>query len=206
MSNDVRVLHHELAAAQQTGPRAGLVAVLGLDLVDAQRQILVRRVQVLHEQREHLLVGRRQQEVVAAAVLQAEQVVAVLGPAVGQPRTARGAAAPGSGPPGSRPRPSPRGRCARRCGRRSSPSGSHVNPPGAARRMYPARTSSRWLGHLGVVGIVPQRAQEQRRHAQHGRRHRRCIRATAAILGASYLVHSTEEAWAPAHALFREWA
>ena len=33
----VRVLHHELAAAQQAGARAGLVTELGLDLIDHQR-------------------------------------------------------------------------------------------------------------------------------------------------------------------------
>src|SRR3954464_12584129 len=32
------------------------------------------------------------------------------------------------------------------------PSGSQVNPPGAARRMYPPRTSSRWLGTSASAG------------------------------------------------------
>ncbi len=78
----VGVLHHELAAAQQAGPRARLVAELRLDLVEVQRQVLVRAVQVLHEQGEHLLVRRREEEVVATSILQPEEVVAVLGPAV----------------------------------------------------------------------------------------------------------------------------
>ena len=38
----VAVLHHELAPAQHAGARPGLVAVLDLDLVDRQRQVLVR--------------------------------------------------------------------------------------------------------------------------------------------------------------------
>ena len=78
----VRVLHHELAAPQQARSWTRFVAVLGLDLVDVQRQVLVRAVQSLHEQGEHLLVGRRQQEVVAVAVAQAKQVVAVLDPPI----------------------------------------------------------------------------------------------------------------------------
>ena len=77
----VRVLHHELAVRATVRRGAGLVAVLGLDLVDRQRQVLVGAADVLDEEREHLLVGRRQQEVGALAILQAEEVVAVLGPA-----------------------------------------------------------------------------------------------------------------------------
>ena len=45
-----------------------------------QRQVLVAAVQVLDQQREHLLVRRREQHVGAPAVLEAEDVVAVLGP------------------------------------------------------------------------------------------------------------------------------
>ena len=80
----VRVLHDELAPAQEPGPRARLVAVLGLDLVERQRQVLVRRVQVLDQQREHLLVRRAEQVVGALAVLEPEDVVAVVGPAAGR--------------------------------------------------------------------------------------------------------------------------
>ena len=80
----VGVLHHELPAPQQPGSRTRLVPELRLDLVDDERQVLVRRVQVLHEQREHLLVRRRQDEVVEAAVLDAEHGVAVVGPATRQ--------------------------------------------------------------------------------------------------------------------------
>jgi formaldehyde-activating enzyme involved in methanogenesis len=79
----VRVLHHELAAAQDARAGTRLVAVLRLDLVDRQRQVLVRRVLALHEQREHLLVRGAEQEVVAAAVLEPEQAGAVLRPSVG---------------------------------------------------------------------------------------------------------------------------
>ncbi len=76
----VGVFHRELAAAQQSGAGAGLVAVLVLDLVDRQRQVFVRVVEVLHEQREDLLVRRGEQVVGALAVLQTEDAVAVLLP------------------------------------------------------------------------------------------------------------------------------
>ena len=76
----VRVLHHELATAQQAGTRPGLVAELRLDLEDAQRQVLVAAVQVLDEEGEHLLMGGGEHEVGALAVLDAEHAVAVLGP------------------------------------------------------------------------------------------------------------------------------
>ena len=79
----VGVLHHELPAAQQAGPRTRLVAVLRLDLVDRQRQVLVGGVEVLDQEREHLLVRRPEQVVGALAVVQPEDAVAVLGPAAG---------------------------------------------------------------------------------------------------------------------------
>ena len=79
----VAVLHRELAAAEQAGAGPRLVPVLGLDLVQRDRQVLVGAVEVLHQEREHLLVGGAEQEVVPAAVLEAEEVGAVLGPAAG---------------------------------------------------------------------------------------------------------------------------
>ena len=79
----VGVLHRELATPQQARAGARLVAVLVLDLVDRERQILVRRVQVLHEQREELLVRRGQEVVRVLAVLQAEDAVAVRLPSAG---------------------------------------------------------------------------------------------------------------------------
>ena len=79
----VRVLHQELAATQDAGAGAGLVAVLRLDLEQHQRQVLVRRVQVLDHEGEHLLVRRAEEIVVVAAVLESEEVVAVVGPASG---------------------------------------------------------------------------------------------------------------------------
>ena len=78
----VGILHDEFAAAQQACPGACLVAVLVLDLVDAQRQVLVRGVQVLDQQGEHFLVRGGQEVVVALAVLEPEDALAVFGPAV----------------------------------------------------------------------------------------------------------------------------
>jgi hypothetical protein len=66
--------------AQHARARPGLVAVLRLDLVEADRQVLVGREEVLHREREQLFVGRAEQVVGALAVLEPEDVVAVLGP------------------------------------------------------------------------------------------------------------------------------
>ena len=79
----IGILHHEFTTTQDARTRTRFIAVLRLDLVDVQRQILVRRVLALHHQGEHLFVRRTEQNVVALAVLQAEQVVAVFGPSVG---------------------------------------------------------------------------------------------------------------------------
>ena len=79
----VGILHDELASPEQTGAGAGLVAVFRLDLEEHQGQVLVGAVQVTHQKGEHLLVGGAEQHVIATAVLQPEQVLPVLGPAVG---------------------------------------------------------------------------------------------------------------------------
>ena len=162
----VGVLHHELPAAQQAGAGPGLVAVLRLDLVDAQRQVLVRRVQVLHEQREHLLVGRREEEVVAPPVDQPEHVVAVVVPAArGVVRLAREQGGevdllePGPvhlladdvldvavDEPAERQPGEPAG-------------GRPPDVPGAHEQTV--------AGNLGVGRVLAQRSQEQRRHPEH---------------------------------------
>ncbi len=78
----VGVLHDELAPAQDARPRPRLVAVLRLDLVQQQREVLVAAVLPLHRQREELFVGGPEEIVVVAAVLQPEHAVAVLRPPV----------------------------------------------------------------------------------------------------------------------------
>lgn len=80
----VRVLHQELAAAQDAGAGAGLVAVLGLDLVEDHGQVLVGRALVLDQEGEDLLVGGAEEVVAALAVVEAEQLGAVLLPAAGR--------------------------------------------------------------------------------------------------------------------------
>ena len=79
----IRVLHDELAPAQDARTRPGLVAILCLDLEQQQREVLVGAVLPLDGEGEQLLVGRPQQVVVHPAVLEPEHPVAVLGPAVG---------------------------------------------------------------------------------------------------------------------------
>ena len=89
----VGVLHHELATTQQAGAGTRLVAVLRLDLVDRERQVLVGAVEVLDDEGEHLLVRRTEQVVVALAVLQPEDVGAVLRPPTGRLVGSRGSRA-----------------------------------------------------------------------------------------------------------------
>ena len=182
----VRVLHHELAPAQQPGAGPRLVAELGLDLVDVQRQVAVRRVEILHEEREQLLVRRGEEEVVAAAVLEPEQVVAVLGPAVRDlvrlPRQERREVhllEPGGvhlladdvldvavdDPPERQPREPARCRTA-------DVAGPHEQPV---------------RGHLGVGRILAKGPQEQGRHPQHPGK----IPAAPDILGGRCLVCGT---------------
>ena len=79
----VGVLHDEFTATNQACTRAEFVTILGLNLVEGNRQILVGGVQVLDQQGEHFLMGRRQQVVGLMAILQTEDVVAILFPTVG---------------------------------------------------------------------------------------------------------------------------
>ena len=162
----VRVLHHELAPAQQPGARARLVTELRLDLEERQREVLVGRVEVLDEQREHFLVRRSEEEVCTPTIVEAEQRVAVLGPATARlvrlARQERGDVhllESGGGhllaydalevlehdPPEGEPRE------AARCGA-ADVAGPDEQP--VAR-------------HLGVGRVVAEGSQEQRRHPEH---------------------------------------
>ena len=73
----VRVLHQELAPAQQAEAGTQLVAVLPVDLVEVHRQVAVARVLVGDGRRDDLLRGRRQAEPGLLAVLEPEQLRAV---------------------------------------------------------------------------------------------------------------------------------
>ena len=126
----VAVLHHELAAAEQAGAGTRLVAVLGLDLVQPHRQVLVRRVQVLHDEGEHLLVRGAEEVVGTLAVLEPEDTVAVLRPAAGGLVGLARAAAPGTAAPGRRSRPSPRARSSRCCAAPAGPAAARCRRRG----------------------------------------------------------------------------
>ena len=78
----VGVLHDEFASTQDARARTALVAVLRLDLVQRDRQVLVGGVLALDGESEQFLVGGAEQHVDALAVGEPEQRVAVLGPAV----------------------------------------------------------------------------------------------------------------------------
>jgi hypothetical protein len=79
----VAVQHGELAHADQPGARAGIVAPLGLDVVDQRGQLAVRLDLVAHQVGDDLFVGHRQHHVVVVLVLEATHLRADLVPAPG---------------------------------------------------------------------------------------------------------------------------
>ena len=72
----VGVLHGELAHADQAAAAAGLVAELGLDLVDHEGILGVGIGHVRHQLNARLLVGHAQHHVRAGAILEAQQLAA----------------------------------------------------------------------------------------------------------------------------------
>jgi hypothetical protein len=72
----VRVLHDELARPQHSGARPWLVAFLGLEVVEDQRQVAIRAHDLRDMRGDDLLVGHRQHHVCPAAVLQPEELAA----------------------------------------------------------------------------------------------------------------------------------
>ena len=102
----VRVLHDELAHAEEAAARPRLVAVLRLEVVPGLRQLLV-ALDLARVEGERLLVRQRQDEPPAGAVLQRGRSP---GSCRGRsPPTARPASAPARTTPARRSRPSPRG-------------------------------------------------------------------------------------------------
>ncbi|MNZ43497.1 hypothetical protein D3C78_611000 [compost metagenome] len=79
----VGVLHQEFAAAHQAEARADLVAELGLDLEEVDRQLLVAVQLVACQVGDDLFMGRADAELAIVAVLDAQQLGAVLLPAPG---------------------------------------------------------------------------------------------------------------------------
>ena len=71
----VGVLHDELARAQHARARARLVALLGLEVVEAERQVAVGAHELGDVQRHALLVRHREHHVGALAVCELEQLV-----------------------------------------------------------------------------------------------------------------------------------
>ncbi|CAB4545331.1 unannotated protein [freshwater metagenome] len=59
----IGVLHDEFAATQDSGAGAGFVAVLGLNLIQAQGKVFVTGVLALDQEGEHFLVGWAEQHV-----------------------------------------------------------------------------------------------------------------------------------------------
>jgi len=77
----VGVLHDELPCAHDAEAGTDLVAKLGLDLVEVERQLLVALDLAAEQVGDDLLVGRADAELATVAVLQAQQLGAVLFPA-----------------------------------------------------------------------------------------------------------------------------
>jgi len=75
----VRVFHHELARPQHAESRAELIAELRTDLVEVDRQLLVRADLVDRVEGEHLFSGRAQDVPAAVAVLEPAHGLAVVG-------------------------------------------------------------------------------------------------------------------------------
>ena len=70
----VRVLHHELADADEAATGARLVAELRLEVVDDHRQLAIALDDVAQEDRDDLLVGHREDHVPLGPVLEADQL------------------------------------------------------------------------------------------------------------------------------------
>src|SRR5580658_2384963 len=77
----VGVLHDEFARAHDAEARPHLVAELGLDLVEIHRQLAVAPELAPRDVGDHLLMGRAGDEIALVAVLDAQQLRSVLGPA-----------------------------------------------------------------------------------------------------------------------------
>ena len=74
----IGILHQELAPAHQAEARPHLVAELPLDMVEIERQILVRAHIGAKDFGDHLLVGRAVEHVALVAVLDAQHLLAVV--------------------------------------------------------------------------------------------------------------------------------
>ena len=79
----IGILHDELARAHHPEAGTNLVAELGLDVIEVDRQLLVALQFPARDIRDHLFGGRLDHEVALMAVLDAQQVGAVFVPASG---------------------------------------------------------------------------------------------------------------------------
>ena len=73
----IGVLHQEFAPAHQPEARPHFVAELPLDVVEVERQILVRAHIGAEDRRDHFLIGRAVEHVALVAVLDAQHFLAV---------------------------------------------------------------------------------------------------------------------------------
>ena len=79
----IGILHQELAAAHHAEAGPHLVAELPLDVIEVERQVLVRLDRGAEDLRHHLLVGRAEQHVALVPVADAQHLLAVVVVAAG---------------------------------------------------------------------------------------------------------------------------
>ncbi len=135
----VRVLHQELAYAEQPEPGTELVAVLPFDLVDVLRQVAIGREVGGRHQGDDLLLRGAEDEVALVAIRQLEERVPVEVVAAGRPATDRPEGRSASAARSNPPRPSPHGRWPRSSASSAGRAGGSCTPrPSPAARTRPA--------------------------------------------------------------------
>ena len=156
----VRVLHDELARAQHPRARARLVALLGLEVVEDQRQVAVGAHDLGDVERHDLLVRhapaparrpRRSSSLKTSSI--ASRPVRFHSSRRLQDRHRAS--------PGRRSRPSPRARSARRSGARASPRAASVHSPAPTWRTRPGAHHELVRDRLRVGGGLTLRGKEE---------------------------------------------
>ena len=154
----VGVLHRELAGAQHAGPRPRLVALLGLDVEEHQRQVAVGAHLARDVVGDRLLVGHRQHHRRPLAVLELEQLVDRV--AARSSPSSRPAAGPASASP-EQPIASISSRMIASTLRSHPPAGGQVGPqPGAELADQPSPHHQLVGDRLRVGGGVLERGEE----------------------------------------------
>ena len=76
------ILHHKFASTNHACTRTEFIAILGLNLIQSNRQILVGGIHILDHQGEHFLSSRHEQIVCIMTIFYTEEVISILFPTV----------------------------------------------------------------------------------------------------------------------------